>query len=367
MRAALLIVATACAVLTVAAPPRSAAEIRVRIPVSYRSWEFSDSSASVTAAQWVAPVVASFGLSQGVELLLQGAAQSGTVDAHESSSLSGATDARAALRWNPAGGRLLLEAGVNIPTGTRELDEEQQRVAFALAPPFLGYRVRQAGRGFDAGGGIILAFPLSDGWALGVGGSYLHRGSFRALKDGPEIRPGGEITASAGFDGKIGGTNVRLDGTRRIYGRDEGEGTDYKEPAVWEGSLAAGAEGLAWGFNGALLLSHKEEAETGSSPYSGNYLGGSLELRRSLGSTFRMGVGGEVVRFRSAGNEAETFESTTGGVGPSFVLSLGERTRFEGRLRRLMGTLDSGSADSESIEGWDAIVALSLIGGSADR
>jgi hypothetical protein len=143
------------------------------------------------------------------------------------------------------------------------LDEEQQRVAFALAPQFLGYRVRQPGRGLDVGGGITYAFPLSEGWAIGVGGSYLHRGSFRAVKDGAEIRPGGEVTASAGFDGGIGGMRIRVDGTRRIYGEDSGEGVDYKEPAVWEGSLSAGAEGQAWGCSGALLLSHKEEADTG--------------------------------------------------------------------------------------------------------
>lgn len=62
-----------------------------------------------------------------------------------------------------------------------------------------------------------------------------------------------------------------------------------------------------------------------------------------------------------------SFASTTGGVGPSLVLSFGEGTRVEGRLKRLMGTLDPGIGDSQSIDGWDAVVALSFTGGSRDR
>ncbi len=361
-----LLVFAAGAVLTVTAPSRGATEIKVRIPASYRSWQFSEADTTVTASQWVAPVVISLGLSRSVDLLLQGAVQTGKRDAVESSNLSGATDARAALRWGSSGGRLQLQAGLNIPTGTRELDEEQQRVSIALAPPFLGYRVRQTGKGLDVGGGVTCAFPLSDGWALGVGGSYLHRGSFRAVKGAAEIRPGGEITASAGVSGELAGLGVRVDGTRRIYAED-GEGSNYKEPAVWEGSMAAGNAGRVWGFDVALLLSHKEDAEAGSSPYSGNYLGGSGEIRHSLGSGVQIGVAGEVVRFRSTEIEGVSFASTTGGVGPSLVLSFGEGTRVEGRLKRLMGTLDPGIGDSQSIDGWDAVVALSFTGGSRDR
>ncbi len=356
-----------CSTLLALVPARSASEVTVRIPASYRTWDFSDSLISVTASQWAAPVFFSAALGDNVHLLMQAGAQSGSLDAAETSSLSGATDAKAALQVQLAGRRLLLQAGVNIPTGRRELDAEQQRVAFALSPPFLGYRIRQAGRGLDVGGGMSWAVPLGDRWALGLGGSYLHRGSFRALKGGEEIRPGGEITASAGFDGEIAGMSVRADANRRIYGADVGAGTDYKEPAVWEGLLSTGATGRGWGFDGALLLSHKEKGESGASPYSGNYLGGSLEIRRALGSMLWIGVGGEVVRFRSVDMGGETFDSLTGGVGPSLVLSLGDRTRIEGRLKRLKGTLDPGIGDGKSIEGWDAMIALDIAGDSQDR
>ncbi len=342
-------------VYTARAEDSASPGVTARIPISYRTWEYSDSAVSVSVAQLIAPIAVSVPISPSLELLLSAAAQSGSVDAGETWKLTGAADTRAALVLSLMDRRLIIQSGLNIPTGVHELDTEQQIVAANLAPPFLSFRIRQPGRGLDLGAGASYAVPLSPAWSLGLGAGYVYRGRFRPVASGPEIRPGAETSLSAGLDGRVGALLLRVDATRRFYGRDDGDGTDYEEPAVWEGSLGGAANAGPWGLDAVVLLAKKEKSDTAPSFFSGTYLGGTLGLRRALGGRTALGIAGEIMRFKSeaAGTSGERFTSTTGGAGPLLALRLSGAVGAEAQLLRL-----TGDEDGRSIKGWDVRLTL---------
>jgi hypothetical protein len=237
-----------------------------RVPFAFRSWESSDSTGQARTEQWIAPAQTSLQISDAVRIFAQGVVHRTSVETLQESTLSGLGDAQMGLSLLLAQGRLLAQVGVNLPTGPRELDFEEQQVAVATAPPFLRYPLRQAGRGLDLGVAAALALPLAGPLAFSIGGGALTRGSYRAVKDAEEIHPGGELAFTGGLDLAGGVMEARLDVTRRMYGEDGGSGPTYTEPSVWEGDLRAGVAGRGWSAASRWLLSSKEEAEEGFSP-----------------------------------------------------------------------------------------------------
>jgi hypothetical protein len=328
----------------------------VRAPVSYRSWEYSDSTGKITTSQLVVPVTASVPLGQVFELALSGAFQSATVDAPGSPKLSGAADTRLGLTMKMLQGRLLLQVGLNFPTGIRELDPKQQLLAASLAPPVLGFRVRQPGKGLDVGGGITGALPLGTGWSLGLGAGYVSRGRFRPVQGGAKVRPGAETSISAGLDGRLGPFLTRLDGTHRFYGKDEGGAPGFEEPAVWEASLGISTMTGPWLMSGIGLFSDKAKSDLSFANFSGTYGGASLSLRRALGERFSLGVDGEVTHFKSSGKASSGgLKSTTEGAGPSMGLRLSRLLSVDAHVLRLAGDIPGNK-----IHGWDASCSLSI-------
>ncbi len=336
--------------------------IGIRVPLSYRSWNVNETPVEATTTQWVAPIHLSIPMSRRVDMVVQTGVQSGTIDQGESIDLTGATDTQVGLVVRLAEDRLVVQGVASVPTGTTSLDTLEQKVAIALAPPFLGYRVREAGMGRDLGIGASYAFPLTSGWAVGLGAGYLHRGTYTPLEGGLEIQPGAETRFSLGLDGQLWGVQVQLDGTRRLYGADEGEGIDYEEPPAWQGSLGLSAQNESWGFGSVGLWSDKEEGEPSISPYSGRYLAGSLTLRRAVGESTWLGATGELIQFSGQEDElGATFESLTGGVGPLLVLPMRSSLSIEGRFLYLFGDLDG-----EAIDGFDVQLLLAFKTGSPD-
>jgi hypothetical protein len=325
-------------------------------PASYRTWKSTGGGKDVTTSQWVAPLLMSGSISDRIDLVVQTAFQNATNDQLGKARLSGMADTKAGLRIHVADGRLLLQTGVSAPTGPRDLDPDQLRVAFALAPPFLGYRIRQEGRGVDASAGASCAFPLSSRWSLGIGGGYVYQGSFSPGKGLRDVLPGPEYDLSAGIDGHLAAVAFRLDGTRRIFGEDHG-GTGYKEPPSWDGSLQVSMLGGPWSADGAVLYSDKARP-AGGAPLSGRYIGGLFAIQRMMARSVRIGLAGEIVHFgglAQAGSPA--LRSLTTGLGPRAQILLGRSFKVDTRLLKLQGRLEDGT--SSDLAGWDAQLTLS--------
>jgi hypothetical protein len=339
--------------------PGEASEISVRIPASIRSWEISDSSASATVRQALAPITVTVPLSSELTLVLRSGAQRGSMESGDSRSLTGASDTRAALLLSLLDGRLMLHGGVNAPTGVRELTIDEQTVAIGLASPHLGFRQRDPGHGFDVGGGASFAVRLFEAWTWGLGGGYLHHGSFRPTQGGASIRPGAELSVSTGVDWSAGeSTKLSLDLTRRIYGQDDGRGLVYEEPGTWEGVLAWRSGTTPWHWNATGYAVRKEEGGTVFSPFSGWHLGGAGALLRSVNDRVMLGAGGEAAYFRGeqVAGDAERPTANAYGGGPAARLRLSDAIVADAQ-----GFLLAGDEGDLSLEGWDARLSLQFL------
>ena len=98
-------------------------EAHVSVPFSYRSWEVtapSDSTREVN--QWVATTYGAFRLAENWDVAVTTTGTS--TDLSSGEELSGAKNLRAQAFGTLGGGRFLLQGGVNLPTGKKELTPE---------------------------------------------------------------------------------------------------------------------------------------------------------------------------------------------------------------------------------------------------
>ncbi len=135
----------------------------------------------------------------GLSLLASQATASG--DTLET--LSGLNDALVTLSYARRLGRssLVVSVSANLPSGKQELTQDEFSTSIPLSHNFYDFRVASFGQGLSLSPGLTFATPLSESFVLGLGASYLYKGSFKPLQ-GMEDRydPGGEILLTGGMD-----------------------------------------------------------------------------------------------------------------------------------------------------------------------
>jgi len=369
--------------------PAEAANLHgtLRLPLSYRAWTLESDSAGVKTkiAQMHAPIVGSLALHPTADLVITSAAAGSSLDLGASTgadeiSIDGAADVTAQAVWRLLGDRLLLQAGVNLPSGKRELTLDQFALARLLGQPLLGFRLDEYGRGFDWSAGAAAALPAGERVLVGFGGGVVEHGEYVLLAQGGEYRPGREGSVSFGLDLGIddqGEAPVRLDATYRLYARDElGPTTVFEEGDQLELQLGLHRAGTP---NRASLVARlvaksdnvAHESAVGSDAVAslktsaGTQLGLSASCERDLSPVATLGFGGAWMNFSDAdapGQEGDAFE-----FGPALAYSMGRVGRIDLGARYLAATLRprtvSGAPRPEvSAAGWMASLGFSLFG-----
>ena len=150
------------------------------------------------------PFTAFMPITRNLAVSLQ--ASSAMVSGGELADLSGISDAQAALSYQQRIGRgsLVFSLGANLPSGKRELSGEEFETAVLLGQNYYDFRVPSFGQGFNLAPALTIALPVSDRVALGFGGAYQYRGSFKPL-DGMEesYDPGDEVLVTGGLDFRL--------------------------------------------------------------------------------------------------------------------------------------------------------------------
>lgn len=210
-------------------------DLVLRAPTSYRSWELEAAGSSATISQLHLPFTASMGMGTNADLVISGGMGFSSVepDSGRTLSLDGATDVIAQAFVRGAGNRLLLQAGVNLPAGKRNLEADQFAVSRALGHPLLAFRLKQYGRGTDVTGGLSLALPLTSGLTFGAGTGVILRAAYPLVDGMADYEPSSETAISAGLDVERAdgaGPSARLDVVYRLYGTDQQGGVDLMEP-----------------------------------------------------------------------------------------------------------------------------------------
>lgn len=341
-------------VLSAAAAEAAAPGAAVRVPFAYRSWTIeSPDGSETTLSQFHVPVVSTVSFAPGLDLVLSTSYGSSSLESgdEESLDLNGAADVTAQLLYRLPGNRLMLEGGINLPAGKKELTAEELDVARSLAHPVLGFTLKQYGRGLDLSGGVAAATLLGPSVSAGAGAGVIIPGGYALLEGEEDYTPGTEIAVSAGID--VGSTEspqdpmLRLDGSYRMYGTDQLGDADIFEEGDQIELQALGRTGL-----GPLLLSSWNRLvlkadnvvfeDAGDSieetqEASGTTFAGQLGLDLPVGETAAVGLQGEWRVYD--GSEGGRRDGTALGFGPSAMLGLGTQGWIRATALYLTGTL----------------------------
>lgn len=355
---------TALALLCVAAavPRVAGAEFlnAARLPLSYRTWTVESDSVEVKVSQFHLPAVGSLALGENVDLVISTAYASSDLEPEGESSLSLASAAgvKGQLFVRLLGNRLMLQGGVNVPTGGTALDLDELTVVQALSSPLLGFRLKHYGEGFNVGGGAALALPLGESATFGLGGGFVQRGEYEFVEGDEDYQPGTEISGSTGLDFQSGGFPVlRLDATYRMFGEDElggeaifEEGDQIELQAMAStvpAPFAASARVRSVIKDDNTVFSGEGESIESITLDAGRSVQFDGAISYGLSETARIGVAGQFLRFSGAADESQ--DGQTFGVGPTFDLGLGSRARLGLEAMYLSGQTD----DVDDIPGLD--------------
>jgi hypothetical protein len=363
----------AAALPAMASSPAAAGTTSVsfRAPASYRSWKLEASGAKTTVAQVHVPFTASVGLGASTDLVVSGALGFSSLkpDSGRSLTLNGPADVTAQAFLRAAGNRLLLQVGVNLPTGKRKLGTDQLAVSRALAHPLLAFRLKQYGQGTDLNAGLAVALPLAPAATLGVGAGRIFRGAY-PLGDGmKDFEPSGETAISTGLDlGEKGGTGptARLDAVYRFYGTDRQGGIKIFEPgnqAEFQLAARVGDRGLAAEVTGRLVFKADDRylsPGTQGEPQAlrpGTYSRLTAAGDAPLGGRLRGGISVEWTGF--SGGDLPGLDGSAYGGGPQLRLPLGRNGTLSVGGSYLHGTLDaSGTTPRTDLSGFAACCSL---------
>lgn len=155
------------------------------------------------------------------------------------SELSGFGDARIQLSHSFSDDRILLSAGLNLPTGKRELDtgEEREVIEF-LSRDYLSLPIRRYGEGFGIN---LLAGAAAElgGLKLGASAMFNHTGTYTPYEGSGDYDPGDAFSLGANSNLVLGKVIWAADIGYTIIGTDRLDGDDiYKQSGQFLGQLS---------------------------------------------------------------------------------------------------------------------------------
>jgi len=151
-----------------------------------------------------------------------GAGFSGLDEAVGGTDVSGPTDLRAKLFYRAWQDRLLVGAGLVVPTGKEAFAADELTTAQWTWNPLCGFPVKRLGEGLGGDFTAAAALPLGSSAVIGLGAGYYSRGEYDLRSDADSrYRPGAEISGTAGIDFPGESRTLRFAVTYRGYETDE--------------------------------------------------------------------------------------------------------------------------------------------------
>ena len=184
------------------------------------------------ASQWSLPLAVSVPLGNRLTIDVNGAYASGEVKlsgvdpvtGKDSYSLSGLADVRVRATGRVVGDNVLFTAGLNLPTGKTELDEEELSALRVLAAPALSFQVPVLGIGSSGTLGVVLARQIGP-WAWALGAAYEMRNKYTPISIAAglpvELSPGDAVRLSLGTDRLIGQNGMTFGLSADFFTKDE--------------------------------------------------------------------------------------------------------------------------------------------------
>jgi len=216
--------------LAVAAPVAAGAQTlldrTVRTGPQYIRYDLGKGSGKRTISEFAFPiaVVVPFGPKLNVDLATAYASAelSGAV---KPSSINGLTDTQIRANYTLGEDRVVLTAGLNVPTGQATVDESQEIAAGQIGNDFFAFPISNMGTGFGGTGGVAYAQPLG-AWNMGVGASFRRMAAYDYTTD-TRFQPGDEYRVRVGVDRPLLTGRAALGLTYFAFTNDEAGGFTY--------------------------------------------------------------------------------------------------------------------------------------------
>jgi hypothetical protein len=202
-------------------------------------------------------------------------------------SIYGPTDLKLRITGPVWGDRLLVTAGLNIPTGKVGLNADETTALQAVSAPALRMPFGSFGSGGGATLGLIRAFE-GDDWAVAVGASVEQRTEYSAIalalasgKSETRIAPGTAAHVTFGVDRSLGESRLSALIVGDVFSKDKvkltGSGTASENSEYQLGPQITATTGLDFGAAGwrASAMSVAVRARSEFSDASGAKVSGS--------------------------------------------------------------------------------------------
>ncbi len=166
--------------------------------LTYLSWRISGDT-SLTLSQWYVPVYVRGAISSGWDLSIYSAVSgTSTKPTTAQGEITGVNDSRIQLSHAMADDRILLSAGVSLPTGQTKLTPLRRALLPWLSADFFNFPLKTPGEGLNLFGELGVAAPLS-GWTMGMAGAVYYSGKYEPYDDRREYQPGLRVVGTVGL------------------------------------------------------------------------------------------------------------------------------------------------------------------------
>ena len=231
-----LAVTSAVLLLAVVAPP-AYGQIRYGQPLSGRAhfifshWGLEDDSGTTEIDQMTVPFTGFVPIQENLEALVYVASSSNSLTQGDTDyDLTGLGDVRVQINRSFSDDRLLFSVGVNLPTGKKELSQEEELpILEFLTQNYLSFPMRRFGQGFGVSallGGAQMLGQLRCGASV----MYQFNGSYTPYEGVGDYDPGDFVSASAGADWQKNKISVSGDAIFTLYSKDKtGDADVFKQ------------------------------------------------------------------------------------------------------------------------------------------
>ncbi len=167
----------------------------------YSHWSLDNGSGTTEISQLTIPLTGFVPIRDNLEAFFYVANSSNTLEGSNTDySLSGLSDARLQLNRSFNDDHLLLSVGVNLPTGKKKLNRDEELLVLQmLSQNYLNFPMRRFGEGFGVNMLLGGAQMLGE-FRCGAGIMYQYNGSYNPYEEMGKYDPGDFVSINAGAD-----------------------------------------------------------------------------------------------------------------------------------------------------------------------
>lgn len=366
--AVVLLAGEADAQIVFGSPPSARARI------VYQSWTVDNdvTGDKFDVSQWYFPVYGFIPVAEDWEVHVSSATAGTQSDSSGTDvSINGLNDTRISVLHSLFDDRVLVGAGLNIPTGKATLELDQSGLGQVLTTDFLNFPAKNYGEGF----GLYLesAYARQLGrMQFGVGAGYLLSSSYSPIKGSDSYNPGDKFVLGGNLglnhDFGFGYAYLRYSS----FGTSTQDGIDvYKIGAITE--LALGSSFIYEQFEsdgGVRILLRKADSRAISGElveFDNNNYGNDFRIFTNLGYRIRgAGKASILIDYKSisangfgTGDDEYAGKSNVFGIGAAFERPVSDQVYLSASFRTFSGSADDGNLDLSGLEiGFAASVTL---------